>query len=92
MNTEKLVRMANQIAEFFNSYPGEEGVAGVRDHIHAFWTPRMVAALQERAAHDPAGLLPLAVAALLRPGNAESPAEKATAGPEELGAMASDAG
>lgn len=92
MNTDKLVRMANQIAEFFNSYPGEEGIAGVREHIHAFWTPRMVAALQARAANDPAGLQPMAVAALLQPGGAESPAEQATAGPKELGAMASDAG
>ncbi|MBN9222678.1 MAG: formate dehydrogenase subunit delta [Mesorhizobium sp.] len=38
---EKLVRMANQIADFFHSRPREEGVAGVADHINKFWEPRM---------------------------------------------------
>jgi formate dehydrogenase subunit delta len=39
--SEKLVRMANQIATFFHSRPREEGVAGVAEHINKFWEPRM---------------------------------------------------
>lgn len=39
--SEKLVRMANQIAAFFHSRPREEGVAGVAEHINKFWEPRM---------------------------------------------------
>ena len=38
---EKLVRMANQIADFFHSKPREEGIAGVAEHINKFWEPRM---------------------------------------------------
>jgi formate dehydrogenase subunit delta len=39
--SEKLVRMANQIADFFHSKPREEGVVGVAEHINKFWEPRM---------------------------------------------------
>ncbi|MCZ8545598.1 formate dehydrogenase subunit delta [Mesorhizobium qingshengii] len=39
--SEKLVRMANQIADFFHSKPREEGIAGVAEHINKFWEPRM---------------------------------------------------
>jgi formate dehydrogenase subunit delta len=38
---EKLVRMANQIADFFHSKPREEGITGVAEHINKFWEPRM---------------------------------------------------
>jgi formate dehydrogenase subunit delta len=40
-NTEALVRMANQIAQFFASHRHEEGVAGVAAHVNQFWDPRM---------------------------------------------------
>jgi formate dehydrogenase subunit delta len=36
-----LVRMANQIALFFEPYGGEEAVAGVAGHLRNFWEPRM---------------------------------------------------
>jgi formate dehydrogenase subunit delta len=39
--SEKLVRMANQIADFFHSKPREEGISGVAEHINKFWEPRM---------------------------------------------------
>jgi formate dehydrogenase subunit delta len=38
---EKLVYMANQIADFFVSQPKHEAVAGLADHINKFWDPRM---------------------------------------------------
>ena len=40
-NTKTLVRMANQIADFFRPYGPEETVKGVRTHIYKFWTPVM---------------------------------------------------
>ncbi|KAA0970629.1 formate dehydrogenase subunit delta [Aureimonas fodinaquatilis] len=39
--TQTLVRMANQIARFFESQRHEAGVPGVADHIAAFWSPQM---------------------------------------------------
>ena len=92
MNTDKLVHMANQIADFFKSYPEPEARAGIRDHVVAFWTPRMVNALEDRAATTPSGLSPLAEAAMRKPTTAQSPTDKATQGPQHLGHLASDAG
>jgi formate dehydrogenase subunit delta len=42
MNIERLVRMANDIGNFFKSEP-EHAVAvdGVASHIKRFWDPRM---------------------------------------------------
>jgi formate dehydrogenase subunit delta len=41
MESENMVHMANQIALFFASYPKEEAVASVTDHLKKFWEPRM---------------------------------------------------
>lgn len=41
MKSEQMVHMANQIATFFASYPKEEAVAGVADHLKKFWERRM---------------------------------------------------
>ncbi len=41
MKTDTLVRMANQIAQFFEPYPHDEALEGVADHIKKFWEPRM---------------------------------------------------
>jgi len=38
---EKLVYMANQIADFFAAQGEEAAVAGTADHIKRFWDPRM---------------------------------------------------
>ena len=40
-NSEKLIRMANQIATFMETKPHDEGVAGLAGHINDFWEPRM---------------------------------------------------
>lgn len=88
----KLVRMANGIAAFFRPYPEREAVAGTRDHIVAFWTPAMRADL---LAHWRAGageIDPLVVEALRTMPGGDSPVAKATAGPETVGQLASDAG
>ncbi len=41
MAEDDLVRMANQIADFYQPYPRDEAVQGVAEHITMFWEPRM---------------------------------------------------
>lgn len=41
MNRADLIRMANQIADFFQSYPHEQAADGIAAHIRDFWDPRM---------------------------------------------------
>jgi formate dehydrogenase subunit delta len=66
MNIEHLVRMANQIGEFFQAMPDRaEAVEGVASHIAKFWAPRMRAQLAEHlAVSGGAGLLPIVVESL----------------------------
>lgn len=52
MSPEKMVMMANQIATFFSTQPGEGRAGKVADHINDFWEPRM---RQKLAAHFEAG-------------------------------------
>jgi formate dehydrogenase subunit delta len=51
-----MVHTANQIAQFFRSYPHEEAVAGVANHISRFWERRMRRQLDEYLAQGGAGL------------------------------------
>jgi formate dehydrogenase subunit delta len=41
MQTGDMVRMANQISDFFKSYSEKEALEGIADHISKFWDPRM---------------------------------------------------
>ncbi|HEX4986788.1 MAG TPA: formate dehydrogenase subunit delta [Burkholderiales bacterium] len=42
MNIDHLVRMANDIGNFFKSEPDHAlAVAGVANHLRRFWDPRM---------------------------------------------------
>jgi len=61
-----MVHMANQIAMFFASYPKEEAVAGVADHLQKFWEPRMRKQITEYVAHGGGGLHDLAIEAVKR--------------------------
>ena len=63
MKSEELVRMANQIADFFSGYPEDEAVAGIAGHIRDFWEPRMRADLARIVAAGGDGLRPQALAA-----------------------------
>lgn len=56
---DKLVRMANQIAQFFKSQPHDAAVAGIADHLRSFWTPKMRRQIADHAAAGGAGLEPL---------------------------------
>ncbi|WP_313645847.1 formate dehydrogenase subunit delta [Pseudomonas sp.] len=42
MSSDNLVKMANQIAHYFDSEPDRAlAVQGVRQHLQNFWTPAM---------------------------------------------------
>nr|TFG52181.1 MAG: formate dehydrogenase [Hyphomicrobiales bacterium] len=66
MNEERLVKMANQIADFFRLKPEEEAVAGAADHIVKFWDPRMRKQMASHLANGGEGLNPLALEAAKR--------------------------
>jgi formate dehydrogenase subunit delta len=57
---ERLIYMANQIAAFFASQPGEGQALRAADHLQAFWDPTMRRRIVEHAAHGGEGLSPLA--------------------------------
>lgn len=56
MESEQMVHMANQIALFFASYPREEAVASVTDHLQKFWEPRMRKQIMDYVASGDGGL------------------------------------
>lgn len=88
----RLVRMANQMADFFRAYPAEEARAGIADHVAAFWNRVMREELMAIVVRGGAGLDPLVMGAFGGGGLGESPVRKETGGPEEVGPMGSDAG
>ncbi|MEI4485485.1 formate dehydrogenase subunit delta [Frigidibacter sp. MR17.14] len=57
----KLVRMANQIATFFETQP--ERAEGVAKHLNDFWDPRMRTAFGRLLAAGGSGLHPLVLEA-----------------------------
>jgi formate dehydrogenase subunit delta len=70
---QQLVKMANDIGNFFRAEPArEDAVAGIANHIAKFWTKRM---RQKLAAHGEGGLDELPREAMRR--LAEQPAAPA---------------
>ena len=63
MSADKIARMANQIAQFMESKPKEEGLAGLSSHINDFWEPRMRNQLFALLDQGGAGLRPLVIEA-----------------------------
>ena len=61
---DKLVRMANQIAQFFTSQPHDEALAGIVDHLRSYWTPKMRRQIADHAAAGGAGREPLTLEAV----------------------------
>jgi len=41
MQRDDLVRMVNQICDFFDAYPEDEAIVGVKEHLQKFWDPSM---------------------------------------------------
>jgi formate dehydrogenase subunit delta len=66
MHIEHLVKMANQIGEFFEAMPDRpEAMEGIASHIQKFWAPRMRLQLADHiASHEGEGLLPIVRQAL----------------------------
>jgi len=63
---DKLIHMANQIADFFRAYPHEKAVAGVAEHIRLFWDPRMRSGILRHHAAGGEGLDPIVAEAMGR--------------------------
>jgi len=65
MSTAQLVKMANDIADFFAAEPDcEAAVHGVYDHINRFWAPRMREQIIAHLHAGGEGLSELAMAAM----------------------------
>ncbi len=57
MNTDNLVKMANQIGGFFEAMPDrDEAIADIASHLKRFWEPRMRRALLARVDEGAHGL------------------------------------
>jgi formate dehydrogenase subunit delta len=63
MALSEIVRMANQIAEFFAAYPHDTAVKETAGHIRSFWDPRMRKELFDHLAAGGEGLSPIALEA-----------------------------
>ena len=64
---EQLVRMANDIGNFFRSQPNrEEAVAGIANHVKSYWTLRMREKIAPYVKDDGSALDELPRAALRR--------------------------
>ncbi|HXJ39462.1 MAG TPA: formate dehydrogenase subunit delta [Bryobacteraceae bacterium] len=63
---DTMVHNANQIASFFASYPHDEAIAGIEDHLRKFWEPRMRKQIVAHVAAGGEGLSPLALEAVRR--------------------------
>jgi formate dehydrogenase subunit delta len=61
-----MVHDANGIALYFATYPHEEAVAGVANHIARFWERRMRNQIEQYVANGGTGLHPLVLDALKR--------------------------
>ena len=63
MDQTRLVTMANQIATFFATQPGDPAKA-TADHLKSFWDPRMRQAIARHVEAGGEGLDPVALAAV----------------------------
>jgi len=61
---DKLVRMANQIGDFYAAMPEKEAIDGAASHLRLFWTPKMIRELIAYADAGEAGLNPTAARAV----------------------------
>ena len=67
MSIEHLVRMVNDIADYFRSESdGEVAIAGVSNHLKKYWDPRMRRQIVAHLHSSGDGLSELALAAVVR--------------------------
>ena len=63
METRDMLRMANQIADFFRGYPHEDAVKEAATHLNNYWDPRMRKHFFDYLAKGGEGLDPLIIEA-----------------------------
>ena len=63
MENRDMLRMANQIADFFRSYPHEDAVKEAATHLNNYWDPRMRKHFFDYLAKGGEGLDPLIIEA-----------------------------
>ncbi len=67
MQIERLVTMANQIADYFAAEPDQQvAIAGAAGHLRRFWDPRMRKQIVAHLADSGEGLNEIARAAVAR--------------------------
>lgn len=55
MEIEKLIKMANQIGDFFEAYPNpDDAKQGIADHLKKFWNSIMIQSIVSHV-HNQAG-------------------------------------
>lgn len=64
MPRDKIIRMANQIAIFFESAAEGDAAEQTANHINQFWEPRMRKELFELAEIEPDALNPIVVSGI----------------------------
>jgi formate dehydrogenase subunit delta len=58
---DRLIVMANQIADFFSPYPPARRAEGIRNHLRTYWDPRMRQDLIDYISSGGAGVSPYIV-------------------------------
>ena len=61
---EKLVRMANQIGDFYAAMPEHEATLGAASHLRMYWTPKMIREIIAFVDQGHSGLNPVAARAV----------------------------
>jgi formate dehydrogenase subunit delta len=61
---DRLVRMANQIGDFYASMPEKEGMEGAASHLRLYWTPKMIREIIAFADEGHSGLNAVAARAI----------------------------
>lgn len=64
MQSADLIRMGNQITDFYAAYPKPEALDGIAKHVHNTWEPRMRNAMKEIVESGGEGLRPLFIEAM----------------------------
>jgi formate dehydrogenase subunit delta len=65
-SADKLVKMANQIGQFFAAQRHSDAVAGTAEHLKKFWDPRMRAGIIAHVEHGGSGLDKVPLEAVLK--------------------------
>ena len=61
---DRLVRMANQIGDFYASMPEREAIEGAASHLRLYWTPKMIREIIAFADEGHSGLNAIAARAI----------------------------